>query len=582
MYKRKKGEHGIFYSPQEIMKNKKTGILIYIFFLLILLFFNIIFNNSTAYSEVHSNNRIDQSTIYDIISGFIYYNNGDYGQASKLFSKEVAKMRGSYGYFMLASFYFKDKELEKSLYCINKAIKLKSFGPKGTRLTKIEVNYLTLKARILANKNNIKDSVGILNGILKTNPANLKTLLLLTDIYLYEKNISAAVIYLNLIKLNHPRNMDAYYELYKIYISENNKRLAEKNLLKLISINPYFKKAYFELASVYILSGKDKKAIELFKRYLKIDPYSKTALYQSALLEYTLKQYSKARKHFKIFLNLTNRQNNFQRLRNNAYFFSGVSYFIEKRYNKSIAYLNKLREGRHYADAKLTEIEIYLDNYRKTKNKDYKDSVKEIIKSLLKDESLNNKLKVYYFTAIALANIKSYNYSKVVIKKGLQRFPNNTRLLYELGSAYHSLKNDKKAVFTMEKILKIDPYDADALNYLGYFLAVNDKGGKNLNDLKKAYSYLQKALSVDKGSPYILDSMGFVKYRYKKYADALKYFKAALKKLGKSPTVLKHIGMDYLKLKDYGKALKYFNESYKIKKTLAVKKYIEDIMHLRK
>ena len=85
---------------------------------------------------------------------------------------------------------------------------------------------------------------------------------------------------------------------------------------------------------------------------------------------------------------------------------------------------------------------------------------------------------------------------------------------------------------------------------------------------------IKKALSYDKNSPFILDSLGFVYYREKKYAEALKLFRAALKKLGKSATVLKHTGMDYFMLKNYKKALEYLEKSYKIKKTKEVERRI--------
>ncbi|MHB1546033.1 MAG: tetratricopeptide repeat protein [bacterium] len=127
----------------------------------------------------------------------------------------------------------------------------------------------------------------------------------------------------------------------------------------------------------------------------------------------------------------------------------------------------------------------------------------------------------------------------------------------------------------MKKILKINPYNADALNYMGYYLAVKNK------NLKRAEMLIKEALSYDKGSPFILDSLGFVYYRERKYAEALKLFKTALKKLGKSPTVLKHTGMDYFMLKKYKKALEYLEKSYNIKKTKETEKYIEIIKKIK-
>lgn len=252
-------------------------------------------------------------------------------------------------------------------------------------------------------------------------------------------------------------------------------------------------------------------------------------------------------------------------------FFIGISYILEKSYKKGLEYLDMLKPGRHYIDAKLETMEIYINRYKKTDKTRYKKFIISTISKMLNDIKIKKKLKFYYFSAIALSEIKDYQFSKLVIERGLSKFKNNTALLYELGSAYHYLKADKKAAAVMKKILKINPYDASALNYLGYYLAVKNK------NIKTAEKLIKKALSYDKGSPFIIDSLGFVYYREGKYAKALKLFKTALKKLGKSPTVLKHTGMDYLKLKNYKKAVEYFIKSYKMKKTAQVKKYIYEL-----
>ncbi len=513
---------------------------------------------------------LNSKNINNLVTGFIYYNNGDYVRAIKYFKKETQKINNDYWNYILSKAYFKNKEYEKSLSRINLAIKLKKIKL-SKNLTKNDARYLMLKAKILAENNSLEKSIEVLKFILKKDPFNLKALLFISNLYIYKKELKTAILYLNIIKLNYPDNMNAYYILSKIYIAENKTQKAEKNLLRLIKIDPYFKKGYFQLSAIYILSGKEESAIKIFDRYLKIDPYSRTALYQSAVLNYAIKKYGAARKHFFNFLDITKKNKNMLNFRNNSLFFIGLSYILQKNYAKGLIYLDRLKFGKHYLDSKLEEIEIYLTLYRKDKSDKYKAKVKSIVSALLNNPKLKKNLKVYYFPAIALAEIKNFNESKNVIQKGLKYFPDNTALLYELGSAYHSFKEETKANMVMQRILKIDPLDAEALNFIGYYLAVKNK------DLGKAKIMVEKALSIDKNSPYISDSLGFVYYRYKKYDKAMKFFKLALKKLGKSSTVLKHMGMDYFMLKNYKKALKYFKESYKIKKSKEVKDYIKRI-----
>jgi len=543
---------------------------ILIFFLL---FSAVLYGKAFSFSA--RNNRLKTDSVFNVSAGFIYYYNGDYPDAISYFKKESPYLlKDSYFNYILAVLYFKNGEYLKSLKHINIAISLMPQNIKS-RLAKNKIKYLILKAKIKADQGKLKQSTSILKYILQKNPYNLKTLLFLSNLYIYEKDLNTALFYLNIIKLNHPGNINAYYLLSKIYEVQNKNKKAERELFSLINIDPYFKKAYFRLAALYILTGEEKKAIDVFNKYLKINPYSKTAIYQSALLEYALKNYHASRKRFLNFIDIAkNSKNNYSSI-NNAYFFIGISYILQKNYKKGLAYLNMLKPGRHYIDAKLQEIEIYIADYKKTKDIKYRKSVKSIISGMLSDKKTDKNLKFYYFSAIALADIKDYRMSEYVIKEGLLKFPNNTALLYELGSAYHALKKDGKAYAIMKKILKINPYDADALNYIGYYLALKNK------NLKKAEMLIKKALSYDKGSPFILDSLGFVYYREKKYAKALTLFKTALKKLGKSATVLKHTGMDYFMLKKYKKALEYLEKSYKAKKTEEVKHYIMKIKKIK-
>ncbi len=561
MLKREKGEYGVFCSF------RKEIILSTLVIASIILFFS-----KCAFSAGNKpSGSVNKRTVYNIISGFIYYDNGKYDRAIKQFSEEAGKINNSYGYYTLSKIYFSNRDFNRALLSINKAIRLENISLGKNRLSGDKINYLVLKAKILAAGNNIEASISLLKNILKTNPANLKTLLLLANIYIYNNDLKTATEYLDLIKLNHPGNMDVYYILFKVHVSLNKKARAEKDLLSLIKIDPYFKKAYFELSSIYIFSGKENKAIEILKKYLDVDPYSKNALYQTAALEYSVKNYGDARKYFSDFLYITKKNKRLGDLRNNARFFTGISYFLEKKNKKALENLGMVSPGSHYTDALLTEIEIYLIDFNKTKSQSDKNKIEKTVLMLIKDKSVKKSIKTYYFSAIATADIKDYSRSKEIILEGLKYYPDNTRMLYELGSIYHSLKEESAASGIMDRILKIDPENADALNYLGYYLAVKN------TDLNRARLLIEKALSIQKDSPYIQDSMGFVLYRFKKYDDALKYFEEALKGLSNSATVLKHAGMDYFELKNYKKALEYLTKSYKTKKDKEVGDYIKKI-----
>ncbi len=501
------------------------------------------------------------SDIQKTIKGFIYENYGNYNKSLESSKNILKKSDSPIGYYYLAKLYLKNKNFKKAEYYINKTIKISHKKNKN--------NYYILKTKIYLSENKIKKSLDTLNFILKKDPSNRHALLLIAGIYKFQKKFTAALYYLNLLKLYYPDDIDSYYELSKIYIEENKPAKAIKNLRGVIKLNPYFKESYFQLAAIYTVTGEEKLSLKILKKYLKYNPHSNFALYQSGLINYAVKNYKLSRKYFFKLLHLISIGK--INLRNNTYFFIGASYYFQNNYPESIKYLSMVKHGQHYVDSRFQEIEIYLALNNKAKNHKYNTKINYIIDKLIRNKKLEKNLKVYYFSAISLVEIKQYKKAKNILNKGLMYFPKNTALLYQLGSDYHFLHNDKKSIKIMNRILAINPISANALNFKGYYLATHKK------NIIKAKKLIKKALSIKPDSPYIMDSMGFVYLRLKEYKKALLYFKRALKQLKNSSVVLRHTGIDYLMLKNYVKAKKYLKLSEKIKKSNKTLKYLKKL-----
>ncbi len=67
----------------------------------------------------------------------------------------------------------------------------------------------------------------------------------------------------------------------------------------------------------------------------------------------------------------------------------------------------------------------------------------------------------------------------------------------------------------MKKVIKLDPKDANALNYLGYTYT---EMGQNLEEAERL---IKKALTFKPGDGYITDSLGWVYYKTGRYKEAL-------------------------------------------------------------
>lgn len=120
--------------------------------------------------------------------------------------------------------------------------------------------------------------------------------------------------------------------------------------------------------------------------------------------------------------------------------------------------------------------------------------------------------------------------------------PDEKEAVYFLrGAMLEKQKNFEAAEAEFQKILKIDPANAGALNYLGYMLV-----DKNIR-VAEGLAMIQKALDQDPHNGAYLDSIGWAYYRLDRLDEAAKYLQMALEKTGKDPTVHDHVADVFFK-----------------------------------
>ena len=110
------------------------------------------------------------------------------------------------------------------------------------------------------------------------------------------------------------------------------------------------------------------------------------------------------------------------------------------------------------------------------------------------------------------------------------------------GAMFERMKNYDSAEAEFHKVLKLDPDNAGALNYLGYMLAY-----RNIR-LDEAQKLIVKALELDPDNPAYLDSLGWVYYQQGKLTEAEGPLLRANARMGDDPTVHDHLGDLYLKM----------------------------------
>lgn len=107
------------------------------------------------------------------------------------------------------------------------------------------------------------------------------------------------------------------------------------------------------------------------------------------------------------------------------------------------------------------------------------------------------------------------------LKVADQALPESLEIKYELAMLQEKQNNLKEMERLLREVIELDPGHAHAYNALGYSLA-----DRNVR-LKEANELITRALEISPNDPFILDSMGWVKFRQGNLAEALKYLERA-------------------------------------------------------
>ena len=114
--------------------------------------------------------------------------------------------------------------------------------------------------------------------------------------------------------------------------------------------------------------------------------------------------------------------------------------------------------------------------------------------------------------------------------------PRDTATHWTLVEIYSTIDRDADVERTLRQILDVEPSDKNALNHLGYLLAVR---GERLDE---AIKLVQQALAQDPNNGAYLDSLGWAYFRRGDLTEAQKYLVAAAQQMPKNSEVLDHLG----------------------------------------
>src|SRR5439155_402128 len=146
---------------------------------------------------------------------------------------------------------------------------------------------------------------------------------------------------------------------------------------------------------------------------------------------------------------------------------------------------------------------------------------------------------VLLFLGINYLDIDKVDKAKEALAKGVSLYPKDVQMHFHLGMAEDRLGHFDAAMEQFQDVLKVDPKNAPAMNYLGYSWA--DRG----IHLEEAEKLLREAVSQEPESGAYLDSLGWVRLKRGDPSEARRFLELAVQH-SPDPLIYDHLGDAYL------------------------------------
>ena len=443
----------------------------------------------------------------------------------------------------------------------------------------LESGSRMLLAKIFIRQGELQDAAAQYRKVHKLTPDDSTSLLLLSELYLADSKQDLARDTLEEVLQIDNQSYPAHVLLARLLVSEIDYGKAMDHYQQALDIN-WSAELQLEIAETLLQQKEYGKAIKLYRDILQRDELNEDA--RIALVHVYLLQ----KKENKALAEL-NRLKKITSSPERVDLTIARLYARRKEYNKAISILaevlNKDDTGEtryllailHYQTG---QYEATLRDLQEIKSdsEEYEDGIflqVRALRELKRDEQAIEILESaigkekgrnpdMYVLLASLYQLKDQEeLGRKTFVRAIKAYPDDDNLLYEYGLFLDYRGEHQQAMDVMQKVIKLKPEHAAALNYVGYTWA-----DKKIH-LDKAFDYIKRAVELKPENGYIRDSLGWVYYRQGNLAEAVKTLEQAVQLSPGDPAILDHLADVYLEsgrttdaMKTYRKALELFKE----------------------
>lgn len=402
---------------------------------------------------------------------------------------------------------------------------------------------LILMGKIFQSQGRRKEAISFYRKALVQRPTDEEVTLLSLEAAVGEKDYATALDLLEAWIRREPDDLQPHFykaSLYQSLMKDEKKAVATYR--RILALDPINLRAVSSLAGIYLEGGKDGEAMRLLRSVQEKIATDTEVQLKLALIYYEVKRYDQA---IEIFQEILKREPD----SNRVIYYLGVIYENVDKPEEGMREFAKIPpRSEFYRDARLHMAYLYQRQKRAA----------EAVRIL--KEGLDQKPEeagLYEFLGEIYSKDDRYEEAVKVLREGLEKVANKESLHYSLGLVHDRAGRYGEGIRQMRSVLKLNPNNANALNYIGYTYAEQNRKDK----LDEALLLIQKALLLKPNDGYITDSLGWVYFRKGDLDQAFLYIQKAYDLVPGEPTITEHLGDVFLGMRDKEKALRYLEES---------------------
>ncbi|MGU7771513.1 tetratricopeptide repeat protein [Burkholderia sp. MR1-5-21] len=281
---------------------------------------------------------------------------------------------------------------------------------------------------------------------------------------------------------------------------------------KYVQQNPKSRDARLALSQLYLADDRLGEAQKQFETMRKLDAKDPTPLMALALIKIQQKKLDDATAYLKQYVQLGEKDPNLDV--GQGYIYLAQIAIDQGNDAQASQWLDKVDQtSQHYLPAQITRAEL-LQKQGKT------DEARKVLDNLSVTDPRDAAV-IARTDASILFTAKRYNEAEARLSRAVDDFPDDPDLRYDYAMAAEKTGHYTTMEKQLRELIRTQPDNPQAYNALGYSLA--DRNQR----LPEASKLIEKAVALAPNDAYIMDSLGWVKYRMGDTAGATKILQRA-------------------------------------------------------